>query len=218
MPRRNYGRAHGCGSLALATRETSDFSDSARCAHTPKGRCRRYHPIRYRSPSNAAHGLSAQETSSAKSRKRREADHRASRRRLTALTMALRELDDTAEMDLVGGDHHVNFLATTDGGVYDNMADQWPIDLSDRIAGCATSRTSCRDQIAGPCSPGDTVIGQPERSRTRRSEVRRASQPMRHRDRLGGSHPSATAVLRRRPLCALAAMIGSRRVFSSACP
>jgi hypothetical protein len=55
-------------------------------------------------------------------------------------------------MDFVGGDHRVNFLATTDGGVYDNMADQWPIGLSDRIAGCAASRTSCRDQIAGPCS------------------------------------------------------------------
>jgi hypothetical protein len=71
---------------------------------------------------------------------------------LTALTEALRELDDTAGMDFVGGDHRVNFLATTDGGVYDNMADQWPIGLSDRIAGCAASRTSCRDQIAGPCS------------------------------------------------------------------
>jgi hypothetical protein len=40
----------------------------------------------------------------------------------------------TAGMDFVGGDHHVNFLATTDGGVYDNMADQWPIGLPDRIA------------------------------------------------------------------------------------
>jgi hypothetical protein len=40
----------------------------------------------------------------------------------------------TAGMDFIGGDHHVNFLATTDGGVYDNMADQWPIGLPDRIA------------------------------------------------------------------------------------
>jgi hypothetical protein len=40
----------------------------------------------------------------------------------------------TAGMDFVGGCHHVKYLATTDGGVYDNMADQWPIGLPDRIA------------------------------------------------------------------------------------
>jgi hypothetical protein len=40
----------------------------------------------------------------------------------------------TAGMDFVGADHQVSFLATTDGGVYDNMADQWPIGLPDRIA------------------------------------------------------------------------------------
>jgi len=151
----------------------------ALCSHTPKGRCRRYHPLRLPLRSTAAPWRRRRNKFREVTRNAENPTTELLAEGLTAFTEALRELDDTAEMDLVGGDHHVNFLATTDGGVYDNMADQWPIDLSDRIAGCATSRTSCRDQIAGPCSPGDTVIGQPERSRARHSEVRRASQPMR---------------------------------------
>lgn len=39
----------------------------------------------------------------------------------------------TADMGLQGGDETANWLALSDGGVYDNMGDQWPMGLGDRI-------------------------------------------------------------------------------------
>ncbi len=39
----------------------------------------------------------------------------------------------TSGMGLVGGDHAAGWLALSDGGVYDNMGDQWPLGLADRI-------------------------------------------------------------------------------------
>jgi predicted acylesterase/phospholipase RssA len=40
----------------------------------------------------------------------------------------------TSGMNLLGGRHHPAFLALTDGGVYDNMADQWPMGMAARVA------------------------------------------------------------------------------------
>lgn len=39
----------------------------------------------------------------------------------------------TSGMGLVGGDHAAGWLALSDGGDYDNMGDQWPLGLVDRI-------------------------------------------------------------------------------------
>lgn len=39
----------------------------------------------------------------------------------------------TAGMALRGGDHSEDWMALSDGGVYDNMGDQWPLDLANRI-------------------------------------------------------------------------------------
>jgi hypothetical protein len=39
----------------------------------------------------------------------------------------------TAGMNLRGGDHSAGWMALSDGGDYDNMGDQWPLGLVDRI-------------------------------------------------------------------------------------
>lgn len=39
----------------------------------------------------------------------------------------------TSGMGLVGGDHTAGWLALSDGGDYDNMGDQWPLGLEERI-------------------------------------------------------------------------------------
>lgn len=49
----------------------------------------------------------------------------------------------TAGMALRGGDHSAGWLALSDGGDYDNMGDQWPLGLVDRIG-----RLSARAPIA----------------------------------------------------------------------
>src|SRR3954468_14885764 len=71
-----------------------DFSDSARSAHPRRKRAVGSSTRSgYRSRATQHHGPSAQKTSSAKSLERRE-EHQASPQGLTALTEALRELDD----------------------------------------------------------------------------------------------------------------------------
>lgn len=50
----------------------------------------------------------------------------------------------TAGMALRGGDHGARWLALSDGGDYDNMGDQWPLGLVDRI-GRLSSRAAIAD-------------------------------------------------------------------------
>jgi hypothetical protein len=54
----------------------------------------------------------------------------------------------TAGMGLVGGLHSARWLALSDGGDYDNMGDQWPIGLHDRIGRLAAIPAVAADRHA----------------------------------------------------------------------